>query len=350
MTDIRVTDRALIWNTDLVETLELDNLHRPGGGDDARRANRKESRGAHVHEDFPERDDANWMKHTTALVRRLGRHGRRDRYRLSPGARLHAHRRHRVYQAEEAGLLTDAALRQRTSISRSPAASIVSTTSHRAANQASSAGLVALPTRSQTNTKRSGCRSDQEIFILADQGRGCLPRRERQLRHRRHRSGRARRHALLHARVRQHVRTKRLWRPTERPLARASRHRADRAAQLSMSEDAAARAAIVSTGRRTLIVAGLLTEACVSFPVLSALAEGYAVRVVADACGGLTPGQPRRSAPAYGAGGCRHDLLASVSARDPARLDAPRAPTKLRAESWWTMAAATALGSTTPVT
>ncbi len=54
-------------------------------------------------------------------------------------------------------------------------------------------------------------------------------------------------------------------------------------------EDEAARAAVVATGRRTLIVAGLLTEACVSFPVLSALAEGFAVRVVTDACGGLTP-------------------------------------------------------------
>jgi len=58
---------------------------------------------------------------------------------------------------------------------------------------------------------------------------------------------------------------------------------------MNVWEDEAARAAVVATGRRTLIVAGLLTEACVSFPVLSALAEGYAVRVVTDACGGLTP-------------------------------------------------------------
>lgn len=58
---------------------------------------------------------------------------------------------------------------------------------------------------------------------------------------------------------------------------------------MNLWEDDAARAAVVATGRRTLIVAGLLTEACVSFPVLSALAEGYAVRVVTDACGGLTP-------------------------------------------------------------
>ncbi|MGN8000472.1 hydrolase [Sphingomonas sp. 22176] len=58
---------------------------------------------------------------------------------------------------------------------------------------------------------------------------------------------------------------------------------------MNLWEDEAAKAAVIATGRRTLVVAGLLTEACVSFPVLSALAEGYAVRVVADACGGLTP-------------------------------------------------------------
>lgn len=57
---------------------------------------------------------------------------------------------------------------------------------------------------------------------------------------------------------------------------------------MNLWEDEAARSAVVATGRRTLIVAGLLTEACVSFPVLSALAEGYRVFVVADACGGLT--------------------------------------------------------------
>lgn len=58
---------------------------------------------------------------------------------------------------------------------------------------------------------------------------------------------------------------------------------------MNVWEDEAAHAAVTATGRKTLVVAGLLTEACVSFPVLSALAEGYAVRVVADACGGLTP-------------------------------------------------------------
>lgn len=58
---------------------------------------------------------------------------------------------------------------------------------------------------------------------------------------------------------------------------------------MNLWEDEAARAAVLATGRKTLVIAGLLTEACVSFPALSALAEGYEVRVVADACGGLTP-------------------------------------------------------------
>lgn len=53
-------------------------------------------------------------------------------------------------------------------------------------------------------------------------------------------------------------------------------------------EDEAARSAVLATGRKRLLVAGLLTEACVSFPVLSALSEGFEVFVVGDACGGLT--------------------------------------------------------------
>jgi len=53
-------------------------------------------------------------------------------------------------------------------------------------------------------------------------------------------------------------------------------------------EDDAVRDAIVHTQRRRLLISGLLTEACVSFPALSALAEGYEVYVVADACGGIT--------------------------------------------------------------
>ena len=58
---------------------------------------------------------------------------------------------------------------------------------------------------------------------------------------------------------------------------------------MNVWEDDAARAAVVATGRRRLLVAGMLTEACVSFTLLSALAEGYDVFVVADVCGGLTP-------------------------------------------------------------
>lgn len=58
---------------------------------------------------------------------------------------------------------------------------------------------------------------------------------------------------------------------------------------MNLWEDEAARAALLATGRRVVLVSGLLTEACVSFPVLSALANQYEVYVVADACGGLTP-------------------------------------------------------------
>jgi nicotinamidase-related amidase len=57
---------------------------------------------------------------------------------------------------------------------------------------------------------------------------------------------------------------------------------------MNLWEDESARGAVVATGRRRLLVSGLLTEACVSFPVLSALADGYDVSVVADTCGGLT--------------------------------------------------------------
>lgn len=64
MQDIGVTDRSLIWNTDLVETLELDNLIAQATVTMHSAYNRKESRGAHAHEDFPNRDDATWMKHT----------------------------------------------------------------------------------------------------------------------------------------------------------------------------------------------------------------------------------------------------------------------------------------------
>ena len=64
MKDVATTDRSLIWNTDLVETLELDNLVAQAVVTMHSAANRKESRGAHMHEDYPKRDDANWMKHS----------------------------------------------------------------------------------------------------------------------------------------------------------------------------------------------------------------------------------------------------------------------------------------------
>ena len=68
LTNIGISDRSLIWNTDLIEALELDNMMSQAMVTMAGAEQRAESRGSHAREDFPDRDDENWMKHTLAWI------------------------------------------------------------------------------------------------------------------------------------------------------------------------------------------------------------------------------------------------------------------------------------------
>ena len=70
--DIGIKDRSLIWNTDLIEALEFDNMIGQAMVTMAGAEQRKESRGSHAREDFPDRDDDNWMKHTLAWLSESG--------------------------------------------------------------------------------------------------------------------------------------------------------------------------------------------------------------------------------------------------------------------------------------
>ena len=102
---IGVTDRSLIWNTDLIETLEFDNLISQSAVTVQGALAREESRGAHAREDFPKRDDVNWMKHTLSWADYATHEVSLD---FRPVHCFHPLQRDRLYPAERAGVLTRA--------------------------------------------------------------------------------------------------------------------------------------------------------------------------------------------------------------------------------------------------